>query len=149
MKAGCGALVEGTAPSCGSERIAWGDLHGLYPNSGIDAHGHAERMGKHLRAYAACIRWCLDMGADFYPAFLHKHKAPYDPADFYYGVAPWLLDGSVNFAGVPPGMPDAGVLDSAYRIPDFTGCEDMFVSRKEPSKVAGGQSWAKTQGGKK
>lgn len=62
-----------------------------------------ERANRHNEECYARVIWCLDKGGpDFHPAHEHKHRAPGDDANFFYGIPPWHPDGSVNPAGVPP-----------------------------------------------
>jgi len=63
---------------------------------------HDARLRVHIDEYTECIVWCLKAGPDFHPAFEHKHMAPCDFANFYFQEPPWLADGTVNPAGVPP-----------------------------------------------
>lgn len=112
------------APEDDVERRRWGDAHGLYPHSpGSTAWAHEPRMAAHLAEYTACIRWAIAQRLQ--PAVAHKHRAPCDPTQFYYGVAPWLADGTVNPHGVTPGPERGDELDASRRIPDFAGAEAM------------------------
>ena len=63
---------------------------------------HVARLQVHLDEYSKCIVWCLKAGPEYHPAFDHKHKAPCNVENFYFGQTPWLSDGSVNPSGVPP-----------------------------------------------
>ena len=63
---------------------------------------HRKRVIHDNECYARVL-WCLkEGGPDFHPAHEHKHRAPGDDANFFYGIPPWHPDGSVNPAGVPP-----------------------------------------------
>jgi len=67
-----------------------------------DAVTHYARLQVHLNEYSKCIVWCIKAGPEYHPAFEHKHKAPCNVRNFYFGQCPWLSDGSVNPLGVPP-----------------------------------------------
>ena len=67
-----------------------------------DPQTHDARLARHVEEYTRCIVWCLKAGPEYHPAFDHKHRAPCDVSCFYFQQAPWLPDGSVNAAGVPP-----------------------------------------------
>jgi len=63
---------------------------------------HDARLQVHLDEYSKCIVWCIKAGPEYHPAFEHKHNAPCNVENFYFGQKPWLSDGSVNPFGVPP-----------------------------------------------
>jgi hypothetical protein len=119
------------APLDDQERRVWGDLHGLYPRtSPLDAWGHAQRMANHLREYTACVVWAVQNGLQ--PAMSHKHLAPCNVGMFYYGIAPWRADGSVNPWGVSPGAMLSNGVETERKIPEFTGMEPMRPEDERP-----------------
>jgi hypothetical protein len=63
---------------------------------------HDARLHTHLDEYSKCIVWCIKAGSEYHPAFEHKHQAPCNVGNFYFGQCPWLPDGTVNPPGVPP-----------------------------------------------
>jgi len=67
-----------------------------------DTATHDARLKVHLDEYSRCIVWCIKAGPKYHPAFDHKHEAPCNVENFYFGQTPWLSDGSVNPWGVPP-----------------------------------------------
>jgi len=70
--------------------------------SAFDPATHNARLRQHMNEYTKCVVWCIEAGPDFHPAFEHKHLAPSDARNFYFEQRPWLVDGTVNSAGVPP-----------------------------------------------
>ena len=66
----------------------------------------------------ARILWCLAQGPAFCPAHEHKHRAPGDDRNFFYGIPPWHADGSVNPAGVPPNFGEPEPLDKNWALLD-------------------------------
>lgn len=85
----------------------WGNENGLYPRTlSTPASAHALHLQRHLDEISRCLRWCLDNG--HYPANTHVHLAPHDTSQFYYNIAPWFTDGSLNTRGVPPAADGAG-----------------------------------------
>jgi len=63
---------------------------------------HNARLQVHRDEYSKCIAWCIKAGPEYHPAFDHNHKAPCNVNNFYYGLCPWLSNGSVSPLGVPP-----------------------------------------------
>lgn len=98
---------------CHTHRLraqSWGNTNGLYPRTlSSPAWAHAVHLQRHLDEISRCLRWCIDRGKAYWPANTHTHLAPHDSSQFYYGVAPWFPDGTLNPFGVPPASDGAGV----------------------------------------